>query len=64
MPDLQAIRQDTLLQARVEQRLKELTEVDKPGTKIKSLRGRNVEVCVPNKVKWPHEYGLSGSAKE
>ena len=64
MPDLQTIRQDALLQARVGQRLKELAETDKPGTKIKSLRGGNVEVIVPNKIKWPHEYVLSGSAKE
>ena len=38
-PDLHAIRQDALLQACVEQRLKELAEANKPGTKIKSLRG-------------------------
>ena len=64
MLDLQAIRQDTLLQAGVEQKLKELAGVDKPGTNIKSMSGGNVEVIVLNRVKWPHEYVLSGSAKE
>ena len=37
MPNLQAIRQDALLQTRVVQRLKELTDTEKPGTKTKSL---------------------------
>ena len=37
---------------------------NKSGTKIKSLRGGSVDVVVPNKVKWPQEYVLSGSKKE
>ena len=57
MPDLNMLRQDALIQ------LKEIQEADKPG-KIKSSRGRSVEVLVKNKVKWPHEYILSGSSKE
>ena len=45
--------------------LKELAEAEKSGTqKQKSLRGGPVEVLVPSKVKWPHEYVLSGSHKE
>ena len=65
IPQLHTIRQDLLIQAQVEKRLKELAEAEKSGThKQKSLRGGPVEVLVPNKVKWPHEYVLSGSQKE
>ena len=65
IPQLHTIRQDLLIQAQVEKRLKELAEAEKSGThKQKSLRGGPVEVLVPNKVKWPHEYILSGSQKE
>ena len=44
----------------MEQRLKELQESEKQG----KLRGGLVEVMVKHKVKWPHEYILSGSNKE
>ena len=65
LPQLHTIRQDLLIQAQVEKRLKELAEAEKSGTqKQKSLRGAPVEVLVPSKVKWPHEYVLSGSHKE
>ena len=63
IPNLNTLRQDALLQLKVEQRLKELQENDKPG-KVKSLRCGSVEVMVQNKVKWSHEYVLSGSSKE
>ena len=63
IPDLNMLRQDALIQLKVEQRLKEIQEADKPG-KIKSSRGGSVEVLVKNKVKWPYEYILSGSSKE
>ena len=62
-PDLNALRQDALIQLKVEQRLKELQETEKQG-KLKSLWGGSVEVMVKHKVKWPHEYILSGSSKE
>ena len=52
------------MQLLVEQRLKQLAEAEKTGTKIKSLRGGSVQVLVSNRVKWPHEYVLSGSSKE
>ena len=39
MPNLQSIRQDAFIQSQVDQRLKELTNSDNAGTKIKSLRG-------------------------
>ena len=61
--DLNALRQDALLQLKGKQRLKELQRYDKPG-KVKSLRGGSVEVIVQNMVKWPHEYVLPGLSKE
>ena len=65
LPQLHTIRQDLLIQAQIENRLKELAEAEKSGTqKQKSLLGGPVQVLVPNKVKWPHEYVLSGSHKE
>ena len=50
----------------MEQRLQELTELAKTGTvqKLKSQRGGQVEVTVKNRIKWPHEYVLSGINKE
>ena len=45
VPDLNTLRQDALIQLKVEERLKQLQENDKPG-KIKSLRGGAVEVLV------------------
>ena len=57
-PDL-----NTLIQLKVEQRLKELQETEKQG-KLKSLRGGSAEVMVKHRVKWPHEYILLGSNKE
>ena len=41
-----------------------MASLNKTGTKVKSLRGGPVEVLVPNRVKWPHEYVLSGNSKE
>ena len=62
--DLHSLRQDATLQIQVERRLQELAALNKTGTKVKSLRGGPVEVLVPNRVKWPHEYVLSGNSKE
>ena len=64
LPNLQSLRSDALIQAQVDQRLRDLVDENKSGTKIKSLRGGTVEVVVPNRVKWPQEYVLSGSKKE
>ena len=64
MPNLQSIRQDAFIQSQLDQRLKELTNSDNAGTKIKSLRGGPVDVVVPNRVKWPQEFVLSGFKKE
>ena len=62
--DLHTMRQDVNLQMQVEKRLQELTSLNKTDTKMKSLRGGPIEVLVPNRVKWPHEYILSGNSKE
>ena len=64
--NLGALTDETLLQLKVEQRLQELSDLAKTGTnsKLKSQRGGNVEVLVKNRVKWPHEYVLSGLNKE
>ena len=58
------LRDDAYIQAQVEQRLKNLVEDNRSGTKIKSLRGGPVEVVVPHRLKWPQEYVLAGSKKE
>ena len=65
LPHLQELRQDAYIPNQVEKRLKDLADSVKSGNcKQKSLRGGSVEVIVPNRVKWPHEYVLSGSQKE
>ena len=65
IPHLHELRQDIYIQNQVEKRLKDLADSVKTGnSKQKSLRGGSVEVIVPNRVKWPHEYILSGSQKE
>ena len=64
VPDLNVLRQDTSVQALVEQHLRQIADAEKAGTKVKSLRGGSIEVLVPNCVKWPHEYVLSGMSKE
>ena len=63
---LESMKQDVILQAKVEERLQELTELAKTGTasKLKSQRGGKVEVLVKNRVKWPHEFVLSGTTRE
>ena len=55
-----------MIHSKIEQRLQELSELAKTGTlqKLKSQRGGQVEVMVKNRVKWPHEYILSGLNKE
>ena len=66
MPDLKSIRQDKFIQQQVEERIKQLAGSDKKGTetKIKSLRGGEVDVYVKQRVKWPHEYVLAGNNKD
>ena len=65
LPDLYRIRQDAYIH-QVDQRLRDLANNENSGTKIKSLKGGGgpIEVVVPNRVKWPQEFVLSGSKKE
>ena len=58
LPDLYKIRQDAYIQSQVDQRLRDLASSENSGTKI------TIEVVVPNRVKWPQEFVLSGSKKE
>ena len=64
--NLGVLTDETLLQLKVEQRLQELSDLAKTDTnsKLKSQRGGCIEVLVKNRVKWPHEYVLSGLNKE
>ena len=66
LPTFDSLKEDVMIQSKVEQRLQELSELAKTGTlqKLKSQRGGQVEVMVKNRVKWPHEYILSGLNKE
>ena len=64
LTNLHSLRKDLMVQKQMDQRLKKLAKNVHSGTKIKSLRGGSVEVVVPNKVKWPNEYVLSGIKKE
>ena len=66
LPDLKSIRHDRFIQQQVEERIKQLSGLDKKGieTKIKSLRGGEVDVYVKQRVKWPHEYVLAGNTKD
>ena len=66
LPTIDSLKEDAMIQSKVEQRLLELSELAKTGTtqKLKSQRGGQVEVIVKNRVKWPHEYVLSGLNKE
>ena len=41
-----------------------LTKAGFRSGKVKSLNGGAVEIMVQNKVKWPHEFALSGSSEE
>ena len=67
-PDLStSMTEEALLQLKVDQRLQELSDLAKsgiPNSKFKSQRGGNVDVQVKNRVRWPHEYILSGVNKE
>ena len=65
IPTLESVKQNSYIQAQVEQRLKQIAAMSETGTenKIKSQRG-SVKVMVKNRVKWPHEYVLTGASKE
>ena len=66
VPTLQSIKYDQQIQTQVDQRLWELADIAQTGTynKVKSHCGGQVDVFVQTRVKWPHEFVLSGSSKE
>ena len=66
LPTFDSLKDDAMIQSKVGQHLQELSKLAKTGTaqKLKSQRGGQVEVLVKNRVKWPHEYVLSGLNKE
>ena len=59
------MREEARIQEEVQTRLRHLADNVKPGmTKLKSQRGGAVDVFVNNKVRWPHEFVLSGQNKD
>ena len=65
IPPLVALRHDVRVQQEVQARLRELADNTQAGnSKIKSQRGGAVDVYVSNRVKWPHEFVLSGHSKD
>ena len=66
MPSLHTLRNDRSIQDQIQDRLRELSGIDKKGTdqKIKNQRGRSVDIFVKERVKWPHEYVLAGNTKD
>ena len=59
------IKNDELIRQQVQERLKQLSDnISQGKEKIKSQRGGSVDVFVNNRVKWPHEFILSGTNKE
>ena len=59
------IKNDELIQQQVQERLKQLSEnLNQGKEKIKSQRGGSVDVYINTRVKWPHEFILSGTNKE
>ena len=59
------LRHELNIQEQVQERLGHLSENAIPGKgKIKSQRGGSVEVFVPYRVKWPHEFVLAGQHKD
>ena len=66
VPSLHTLRNDRPIQDQIQDRLRELSGIDKRGTdkKIKSQRGGAVNIFVKERVKWPHEYVLAGNTKD
>ena len=58
-----SVREDAIIQSKVEQCLQELTDSAKTGKNQMSQRGENVEVMVKNRIKRPHEYVCLGLTK-
>ena len=64
-PPPDRLRHELNIQEQVQERLRQLAENAVPGKpKIKSQRGGSVELFVPQRVKWPHEFILAGQNKD
>ena len=65
IPPPSRLREEARIQEEVQSRLRHLADNAKPGmTKLKSQRGGSVDVFVNHKVRWPHEFVLSGQNKD
>ena len=66
LPNLQTLRHDRFIQEQVDNRLKDLSGLNKKGidSKIKSRRGGALDVYVNQRLKWPHEFVLVGASKD
>ena len=65
IPRPSRLGEEARIQEEVQNRLRHLADNVKPGMgKIKSQRGGAVDVLVNHKVRWPHEFVLSGQNKD
>ena len=65
IPPPRRLREEARIQEEVQNRLRHLADNVKPGMgRIKSQRGGAVDVFVSQKVRWPHEFVLSGQNKD
>ena len=65
IPPPSRLREEARIQEGVQSRLRHLADTAKPGmTKLKSQRGGSVDVFVNHKVRWAHEFVLSGQKKD
>ena len=65
IPPPSRLREEARIQEEVQSRLRHLADNVKPGmTKLKLQRGGSVDVFVNHKVRWPHEFVLSGQNKD
>ena len=65
IPPPSQLREEVRIQEEVQSRLRHLADNAKPGIgKLKSQRGGVVDVFISHRVRWPHEFVLSGQNKD
>ena len=65
VPPPSRLREEARIQQEVQERLTHLADRAKSGVdRVKSQRGGSVDVFVPHRVRWPHEFVLSGQNKD
>ena len=65
IPPPSRLREEASIQEEVQSKLRHLADNVKPGmTKLMSQRGGSVDVFINHKVRWPHEFVLSGQNKD